>query len=76
MLNLPKLILIVLLAAAAWYAWRQWDRRQKRKIDESERRTSLPVEEMERCRVCGTYVAAGRASSCGREDCPYRSRGG
>ena len=34
-----------------------------------------PVEqaaEMEKCRVCGIYVAADGAGSCERSDCPYR----
>lgn len=32
-----------------------------------------PVAEVDMvaCRVCGDYVAARGASSCGRQDCPY-----
>lgn len=29
------------------------------------------VETMIECKVCGSYVAASGARSCGREDCPY-----
>ncbi len=29
------------------------------------------TEDMVKCSVCGTYVAAGSVSSCGRGDCPY-----
>lgn len=29
------------------------------------------VETMVECKVCGSFVAAGSARSCGREDCPY-----
>ena len=35
-----------------------------------------PVAEVDMvaCRVCGDYVAAAGASSCGRKDCPYTAR--
>lgn len=29
------------------------------------------VETMIECKVCGSYVAASGARSCGRNDCPY-----
>jgi len=29
------------------------------------------VETMIECRVCGSYVSASGARSCGRDDCPY-----
>lgn len=29
------------------------------------------VETMAECSVCGAYVSAARARSCGRDDCPY-----
>ncbi len=34
-------------------------------------RAELKAEEMEPCPACGAYVAAGKARSCGRADCPY-----
>lgn len=30
-----------------------------------------PAEDMVQCTVCGAYVAAHGATSCGRDDCPY-----
>jgi len=35
-----------------------------------------PVAEVDMvaCRVCGDYVAAAGARSCGRQDCPYTAR--
>ena len=35
-----------------------------------------PVAEVDMvpCRVCGDYVAAAGATSCGRKDCPYGTR--
>jgi hypothetical protein len=32
----------------------------------------LQAEDMVACKVCGTYVAANGARSCGRGDCPWR----
>ena len=37
-------------------------------------RESVAEVEMVPCRVCGDYVAAAGARSCGRKDCPYTSR--
>lgn len=31
------------------------------------------ADELEKCEVCGTYVARGRAEGCGRDDCPYKA---
>ena len=34
--------------------------------------SGLPkVEDMVKCRVCGSYVPARNPSRCGRNDCPY-----
>ena len=35
------------------------------------KRESYGSEDMIACSVCGTYVAASGARSCGRGDCPY-----
>ena len=42
----------------------------------AQRRTSTvadadDIETMIACKVCGSYVAAGSARSCGSDDCPY-----
>lgn len=29
------------------------------------------IEDMVKCKVCDSFVAANNAVSCGREDCPY-----
>ena len=31
----------------------------------------IDAEDMVECPVCGEYVAANSAASCGRDDCPY-----
>ena len=35
-------------------------------------RNRLEAEDMVACKVCGTYVSAKNARSCGRADCPSR----
>ncbi len=75
MFSLPKIILILLIAAAGWYGWRWWQKQQKAK-DESARVAgdsppNLTAEDMVACRVCGTYVPTKGARNCGRADCPY-----
>jgi hypothetical protein len=76
MLSLPKILFLILLAAGAWVAWR-WYKRvgEVRRVDRQADRTATEsrrtdAEVAVRCRVCGTYVAAG-SGSCGRGDCPY-----
>jgi len=34
-------------------------------------RNRLEAEDMVACKVCGTYVPANGARSCGRADCPW-----
>jgi hypothetical protein len=34
-------------------------------------RNRLEAEDMVACKVCGTYVSANNARSCGRADCPW-----
>ncbi|HLJ18909.1 MAG TPA: hypothetical protein VKU84_01860 [Stellaceae bacterium] len=35
-------------------------------------RNRADAEDMVACKVCGTYVSANGARSCGRPDCPWR----
>ncbi|MBM3601130.1 MAG: hypothetical protein FJX35_23275 [Alphaproteobacteria bacterium] len=50
---------------------------RQRRAAEADRASAAPVakaggaEDMESCRVCGTYVMARSARSCGRPECPY-----
>ena len=72
MIALPKLILIILLAFAVWYAVR-WLNRQPTKVARHRQaespRAQSAVEDSTACRVCGAYVAAG-AAGCGKPGCP------
>ena len=72
MIAVPKLILLSLLAVAAWF-WVRWF--NKLPVDAPRRRAAAPpprqsaIEDLVACRVCGAYVAAG-ASGCGKPGCP------
>ena len=77
MLSLPKLLLLIVIAGVAWYGWRIFQRKidQRDAADRVETGKTPAAEDMVRCRVCGTYVAAAHAKSCGRSDCPYPKAG-
>lgn len=83
--SLPKLLFTILVIAAVWYGFKMLARWQERR-DGAEgaertparrrrrgRRDAAPAdaEDMVACALCGTYVAASGARSCGRADCPY-----
>ncbi|HEV8680850.1 MAG TPA: hypothetical protein VGQ90_15850 [Stellaceae bacterium] len=71
MITLPKLLLLVLVAFAAWYAVRWINRPPPRVTRRREARAGgqAAVEDLTACRVCGAYVAAS-ARSCGKPSCP------
>ena len=82
--SITKLIFTVVVIAAVWYGFKWLERLGKErrgKLDASGgargaggegRRPVEQTAEMEKCRVCGIYVAVDGAGSCGRSDCPYR----
>jgi hypothetical protein len=81
--GIPKILIIAAIVVVVWYFFRR--RAQLRKgsggqASPESRRHKPPtgakgahreVEDMAQCKVCGAYVAAKGASSCGRPDCPY-----
>jgi DNA-binding helix-hairpin-helix protein with protein kinase domain len=71
MFALPKLIVVVLVVAAAWvgYRWLNGMTRDLPRSRAASQRASVDAEDLVACGVCGAYVAA-RASACGRPDCP------
>jgi hypothetical protein len=72
MIQLPKLVLLVLVAFAVWYAMR-WLNRAPQKVarrhETPSPRAQPAVEDLTACRVCGAYVAAN-ARVCGKPGCP------
>jgi hypothetical protein len=74
MAGLPKLLLIVLVVFAVWYAVRAFNRMrppapppQGRQGPQTQR--MIEAEDLVSCRVCGTYIATS-ARHCGRAGCP------
>jgi hypothetical protein len=43
-----------------------------REANDAARGARIEAEDMVACKICGTYVAANGARSCGRGDCPWR----
>jgi uncharacterized protein len=79
-----KVLLLVAVIAAVWFGYRWFQRWEKERRTEAARREAqlsgpqgstakarTSTEDMTACRVCGVYVAAGAARSCGRADCPF-----
>jgi hypothetical protein len=72
MIGLPKLILLVLVAAIVWYAMRWLNRAPQsvaRRRAAPSPRSQPAVEDLTACRICGAYVAES-ARSCGKPGCP------
>lgn len=74
MIEVPKLVVILVIAVIVWYAMRWWNRVVAPKAAGSRqnfvpRREQPTVEDLTACRVCGAYVAAS-ARACGKPGCP------
>jgi hypothetical protein len=69
MIGLPKLLLIVLVVFAVWYAARAFNRiRPRMPQPRPQARPRIEAEDLVACKVCGTYIAAS-ARHCGRAGC-------
>jgi hypothetical protein len=71
MIALPKLVLLILVGFAIWFAMR-WTHGAPTRI--VRRREAAPprqaaIQDLVACRVCGAYAAAD-AAGCGKPDCP------
>lgn len=80
--SFSKILVLVAIIAIVWYGFRLVGRLDQARKQETRRhkqggraqdatRQHPGVEETVRCRVCGAFVAARGATSCGRADCPY-----
>jgi len=78
--SLGKLLVLFAIVVAVWYGFRMLARRNRpvgrdRESGRLDRRAQqddeATVHDMETCSVCGTFVPAEAARSCGRERCPY-----
>ena len=76
--SLSKLLFTGAVAVIVWYGYK-WIgrlRNQRGQADRPRSRRGPPssggeLEDMVKCRVCGSYVAAAGATACERGDCPY-----
>ncbi len=70
MISVPKLVVLILVAVAVWYAMR-WLNRPPPTV--ARRRPSpapqAAIEDLVACRVCGSYIATD-ARACGKSGCP------
>lgn len=81
---MPGFLWLVLFVTAAVLLLRGWGggARLRAKVEEASRRATEAAarragaigEDMEECRVCGTYRAVSAREPCGKDDCPYRAR--
>jgi len=82
-LSFPKLLVLVGLFLVVWYGFKFLGRLQAihaaavRRRAEGRSRTEAPsserageIEELVKCRVCGSYVPAQGPAACRRADCP------
>lgn len=73
--SLQKILLLVAIISAVWYAFKFVGRLQKERDQRAgsvaQKKQSQATSDMVQCPKCGVYVAAQGASSCGRKDCPY-----
>jgi hypothetical protein len=71
MFAFPKLVIVVLVVAAAWmgYRWLNGVTRDLPRRRVASPQAAVNAEDLAPCGVCGAYVAAG-APACGRPDCP------
>ena len=76
MITVPKLVLLVLLAFAVWYAVRWLNRsppklvrRRQWRWPSSRPQPQAAIEDLVACRTCGAYVVAG-ARGCTKPGCP------
>ena len=73
MIEVPKLVVILVIAVVVWYAMRWWNRAVPPKVVRGRQhfspREPPKVEDLSACPVCGSYVAAS-ARACGKPGCP------
>lgn len=80
-LSIGKLLFTAVVVAAVIFGWKWLNRvqavrsRSSRRVREKAESPSAPpavdAVDMVQCAVCGDYVPAKGARSCGRSGCPY-----
>ena len=76
-----KILVLILIVAAVWYGFKIFGRNNQRGGtqqgsgeggSEKQDEAISPMQDMESCSVCGTFVPNGAAKNCGREACPFQ----
>ena len=74
-LSLAKIALTAAVIFAVWYGFKYLGRltgSSKSAGGGGDRTPAAPtVEDLQKCEVCGTYVASDSAPTCDRADCPH-----
>jgi hypothetical protein len=78
--SIGKVVVFIVIVLAVWYGFKfigHLDRERKAMAQRqgggakpSRSRRTSEVEEMVRCRTCGTYIPASSGISCGKAGCP------
>jgi len=68
--GLSKLLVVVLVIVAVWYAMRLVSRRpQAPPVQPRAKKPAIEAEDLVSCRVCSSYVPMG-SRNCGKPGCP------
>ena len=74
-LSLSKIVLTATVIFAVWYGFKVLGRLtgpSKSTGKARDQSGELPtVEDLQKCEVCGTYVASNAAATCDRADCTH-----
>jgi uncharacterized protein len=80
--GLFKLLFLAGAVAGVWYLFKmlagpsapppEAEPQARQRAPSTAARNRGDAEDMEACKICGTYVPATGARSCGRADCPWR----
>ncbi len=84
-LSFTKLLVLAILILVVWYGFKyaarieavkqtlraEARRRQAGGGGAEIRQPTRPVEDLVKCRQCGSYVAAQGAANCGKPQCPW-----
>ncbi len=69
--SLLKLLFTVAVVVIVWQGYKWFDRLQNQRAQADRLRSGQGSEDMVKCGVCESFVAAAGATACERGDCPY-----